>query len=66
MPNNLMSDLNPAGLELFSDSETFLRDLSEADEAVVTGGKRSNSNSRRRRRRRPVRRRRAARSRSRS
>lgn len=56
-----ISDLRPAGLELFDTSESFLKDLSEADEALIAGGGRSNSNSgkarRKRRRKRKARRR---------
>lgn len=48
----LIQDSDPAGLALFSGAETFLRDLSEEEEAIISGGKRSNSNSRRRPRRR--------------
>lgn len=31
-------DLHPAGSALFSGSESFMRDLSEADESMITGG----------------------------
>lgn len=50
----------PLGLDLLSNAESFLTNLSVEDEAIITGGNRSNSNSRsrrrRRRRRRPARR----------
>ena len=61
MNDRSISDARPAGLGLLNTSESFLKDLSEMDEALITGGARSNSNSGGRRRRRPVRRRRARR-----
>lgn len=68
MANNLNPDLHLAGSALLLGESSFLRDLSEEDEALITGGGRSNSNSRsgRPKRRRPKKRRRKARSRSRS
>lgn len=36
-------DLHPAGSALFSGSESFMRDLSEADESMITGGTDYNS-----------------------
>ncbi|MBW4464481.1 MAG: hypothetical protein KME07_03450 [Pegethrix bostrychoides GSE-TBD4-15B] len=50
----------PVGADLLLGAESFLTDLSIEDEALITGGDRSNSNSRSRRRprrRRPRRRR---------
>lgn len=44
MPNYSMNDLHPAGAALFFDTESFLKDLSEEDESMLTGG-RANSNS---------------------
>lgn len=64
MVNPLTSELNPAGLALFFGAESFLKDLSEADEAIVTGGKRSNSSRPKRKRRVKRKKRRPARSRS--
>ncbi|NJO80085.1 MAG: hypothetical protein HC827_17260 [Cyanobacteria bacterium RM1_2_2] len=58
MANNLNPDLQLAGLTLLSGENSFLKDLSEEDEAMITGGDRSNSNSGRRPRRRRRRRRR--------
>lgn len=43
---------NPIGADLLLGAESFLTDLSIEDEALITGGDRSNSNSRSRRRRR--------------
>lgn len=49
---------HPLGLNLLLDAESFLTDLTVENEAMITGGDRSNSNSRPRRpRRRPRRRR---------
>jgi hypothetical protein len=56
MDTNSISDIRPTGLALFSSSESFLTDLTEEDESLITGGDRSNSNSGPRRRRRPARR----------
>lgn len=66
MVNPLTTELHPAGASLLFGSESFLKDLSEEDESIITGGKRSNSNSgrRKRKRRRAKRRRRQIRSRS--
>jgi hypothetical protein len=50
---------NPLGTDLLIGAESFLTDLSVEDEALITGGDRSDSPSRprrRRRRRRPSRR----------
>jgi hypothetical protein len=52
----------PLGLNLLSDAESFLTDLTIEDEAMIAGGDRSNSNSRSRRRRRRRRPRRRSRS----
>jgi hypothetical protein len=38
MANIQLSELNPAGSELFADSESYLNDLSLADATVVHGG----------------------------
>ena len=38
-------DLHPAGSALFSGSESFMRDLSEADESMITGGTYHKGNS---------------------
>ena len=38
-------DLHPAGSALFSGSESFMRDLSEADESMITGGTYHKKNS---------------------
>jgi hypothetical protein len=38
MANIKLSELNPAGSELFADSESYLNDLSLADATVVHGG----------------------------
>lgn len=65
MANNLTPDLRPAGSALLLGANSFLQDLSEEDEAMITGGDRSNSRSGRPKRRRR-RRRRKSRSRSRS
>jgi hypothetical protein len=57
MDTNSISDIRPTGLALFSNSESFLTDLTEEDESLITGGDRSDSDSGpRRRRRRPARR----------
>lgn len=40
-----ISEVQPAGLALFTDAETFLVDLSEDDESMITGGANSVSNS---------------------
>lgn len=45
MTQNLTSKLKPAGLDLFTDAETFLVDLSEDAESMITGGANSVSNS---------------------
>lgn len=66
MINNLNPDLHPAGSSLLLGENSFLRDLSEEDEALITGGARSNSRSGRRPKRRRKKRRRKVRSRSRS
>ena len=67
MDNLLNSEQYLAGSTLFSDTESFLRDLSEDDELMIAGGRNSRSNSRpKRRRRRPKRRRRVVRRRNRS
>jgi hypothetical protein len=61
MNNQPILDLQPAGLDLFNGFDTLIKDLSETDESMISGGGRSNSNSnsgRRRPRRRPKRRRR--------
>lgn len=60
----MKTDLNlyPAGSGLLLGENSFLNDLSEEDESMISGGKRSNSRSgrrpkrrrQRRRRRRPV------------
>lgn len=56
MANDLILDQYPLGSVLFSDSESFIRDLTEEDESTLVGGKRSrsrnNSNDGRRKRRR--------------
>lgn len=58
MMRNQITDLSPIGLALFSDLDSFMNDLSEDNEAMITGGRRSgvsrstNSRTRRRRRRR--------------
>lgn len=64
--NNSLIDRQISGLAFFSDSASFLSDLSEADESMIAGGGRSRSNSRSRRRPRRRRRRAGRRSRSRS
>lgn len=56
MENYLTSDLHPTGIALFDGFETLLKDLSEEDESMISGG--SRSNSRPKRRKRPVRNRR--------
>lgn len=66
MMNCLNPDLHLAGAALLLGENSFLRDLSEEDEAMITGGARSNSNSGRRRPKRRRRRRAPNRSRSRS
>jgi hypothetical protein len=66
MVNNLNPDLHPAGSSLFLGANSFLRDLSEEDEALITGGARSNSRSGRRPKRRRNRKRRRVGSRSRT
>jgi hypothetical protein len=68
MANDLNLDQYPLGSVLFSDSESFIRDLTEEDESVMVGGKRSrsNSNSDKKRRKRKKRRRRKNKRRSRS
>ncbi|BAZ30578.1 hypothetical protein NIES4074_30390 [Cylindrospermum sp. NIES-4074] len=38
MSNIQLSELNPAGSELFMDSESFLQDLTDTDAMVVQGG----------------------------
>ncbi|MBE9100339.1 hypothetical protein [Vacuolonema iberomarrocanum] len=60
MPEVQTSELNPTGLALFTDAETFLTDLSEEHESMISGGGTSISRSdlvrrRRQRRRRRVR-----------
>lgn len=45
MPEIHIPGLNPTGLALFTDAETFLTDLSENDESMITGGANSVSNS---------------------
>lgn len=66
MDNQLKSEQYLAGSTLFSDSESFLRDLSEDDELMIAGGRNSRSNSGPRRRRRRPKRRRVVRRRNRS
>lgn len=57
MNTNSTTDIRPTGLALFSNSESFLKDLTEEDESFISGGDRSDSRSRSgRRRRRPARR----------
>lgn len=46
MFKNRISEMQPAGLALFTDAETFLVDLSEDDESMITGGANSVSNNR--------------------
>ena len=64
MSKDSITALQPAGLALFADAETFLVDLSEDAESMITGGANSISNSgvslavRRRRRQLAIRRRR--------
>jgi len=38
MANIVISDLRPAGSELFSDSESYLRDLKEQEMMYTAGG----------------------------
>ena len=38
MPEVQTSELNPTGLALFTDAETFLTDLSEEHESMISGG----------------------------
>ena len=38
MANIKISDLNPAGADLFLDSESYLNDLTEGEMLVLTGG----------------------------
>lgn len=38
MDNSLTSELRPAGTALFSGFGSFIRDLSENDESMITGG----------------------------
>lgn len=57
MSNHLSPDLRLAGSSLLLGENSFLQDLSEEDEAVITGGARSNSRSGRRPKRRQKRRR---------
>lgn len=66
MVNNLKPDLHLAGSSLLLGENSFLRDLSEEDEALITGGARSNSRSGRRKQRRRKQRRRRGGSRSRT
>lgn len=33
------NNVSPLGSTLFSDSETFMRDLSEQEESIISGGK---------------------------
>lgn len=61
---NPFTELHPAGTSLLFGAESFLKDLSEEDESIITGGKRSNSGRPKRKRRRAKRRRRRIGSRS--
>lgn len=45
MKQNSLTQSHSAGLALFADAETFLTDLSENDESMITGGANSVSNS---------------------
>lgn len=45
MSKDSITELQPAGLALFADAETFLVDLSEDAESMITGGANSISNS---------------------
>ncbi|PSB02212.1 hypothetical protein [Merismopedia glauca] len=38
MATILINDLNPAGYSLFTDDESYLRDLSSDDELSISGG----------------------------
>lgn len=58
MDTKILSELQPAGLELFSGIENLLHELAEDDELLITGGQRNLSTSIRGRRRLVVRRRR--------
>lgn len=58
MIENLNPELYPAGSALLLGPDSFLKDLSEEDESMIGGGKRSRTNSRSERRRRRKRRRR--------
>jgi hypothetical protein len=49
---NDLTDLRPIGSSLLFGADSFLSDLSEEDESVISGGRGSNSNRSRRRRRR--------------
>jgi hypothetical protein len=53
MNDKLIANSNPAGTSLFTGFNSFMRDLSEHDEAVIAGGDNSNSRSRPKKRRRP-------------
>jgi hypothetical protein len=53
MKDKLIDNLTPAGTSLFNGFDSFMRDLSEHDEAVISGGANSNSRSRPKKRRRP-------------
>lgn len=50
-------DLRPVGADLFNGFEGLMQDLSEADEAMISGGSRSNSGRRKQRQKRRRRRR---------
>ncbi len=63
MNTNLNPDHRPAGADLFSGFEGFVRVLSEGDESSIAGGKRSSSDRRRKLRRRKARRRKGRRNR---
>ena len=58
MAKDLYLDQYPLGSVLFSDSESFIRDLTEEDESARVGGKRSRSRNNSRDRRRKSRKRR--------
>lgn len=58
MAKDLYLDQYPLGSVLFSDSESFIRDLTEEDESALVGGKRSRSRNNSRDRRRKSRKRR--------